>query len=243
MKNYIVLLFCSCFLTCHHAQTLYDLVDSAFTKWDEKKYPEALEYFQKALDNDAMKTDTLYTYGNIYYNMAYLKSIVGDYYGAIEGYSKVIENGHPQNVTSFFERGLVKLIISDSSGAIEDFVSTAKLNDLESNLYSTINFHQTSKSEFQSVIKSLNLALENGVKKSEYYFALGFYYNAQKKYRKALESFSRAIEIDSKNSIYYFRRGLTYKNWGKNSKSCKDFQQALSLGYIDKRKIIEKYCN
>ncbi len=68
---------------------------------------------------------------NFYFNRAYDKDEMGDYYGAIADYTKAIEI-NPQYENAYINRGIIKRKLKDYYGAISDYTKAIEINP---NLY------------------------------------------------------------------------------------------------------------
>ena len=70
-----------------------------------------------------------------YYNRGTKKHNRGDYYGAIEDYTKAIEI-NPRDADAFFNRAILKEeILKDYKGALSDYAQTIKINSKYADAY------------------------------------------------------------------------------------------------------------
>ena len=74
------------------------------------------------------------TTSNDYFDRAYSKSDVKDYYGAIADYTKAIELD-PNNANAYYNRGLSKLNLKNYYGAIADNTKAIELDPNNADAY------------------------------------------------------------------------------------------------------------
>ena len=63
-----------------------------------------------------------------------------------------------------------------------------------------------------------------------------------KNYSKAMIDFTKAIEINPNIPEAYYNRGLIYYYFENKYKACEDWRKAHSLGDLNAKDLLDKYC-
>jgi len=166
-----------------------------------------LEIFSKYLETDKNNTDILFF-------RASSKSELGDLYGAISDYDKVIE------LNSNYPMQYNKVGMAYNNKA-----------------YSYVKLK-----EYNKALPFVEKAIE--LDKSEWYFwdTRGEIYLNLGDYKKSISDLDIALSIE-KNPDSYFLRGLAYIKSGQKVKGCKDLSKAGEMGNDEAYTEIGKNCN
>lgn len=172
-----------------------------------KEFASAIRNFSKFLETDENNTDIIFFRG-------LSKSELGDLYGAISDYDKVIE------LNSNYPMQYNKIGMAYNNKA-----------------YSYVKLK-----EYDKALPFVEKALE--LDKSEWYFwdTRGEIYLNLGNYDKSISDLDKAIKI-KENPNSYFLRGLAKIKSGQKVKGCKDLSKAGELGNEDAYTEIAKYCN
>ncbi len=171
------------------------------------EYAQAIRHFSSYLENDKNNTDF------IFYR-ALAKSEIGDRYGAIGDYEKIIE------LNSNYPMQYNKLATVYNNKA-----------------YSLVQLNEHLKA-LPFVEKALNMD------KSEWFIwdTRGEIYLAIGQYEKSIEDLTKAINIRANDNSYYLR-GLANLKLGFKEKGCRDLSKAGELGNEQAYDEITKKCN
>lgn len=240
-KTFLIIFFVLFYSVNCICQTSSDFVTSAFSKWDSLDYKGAIEDFNKALELDTQTVGIKYLEGNVYYNMAHLKEVVGDYSGAIEDYSRVCELKHSLFVSAYYHRGLLKSKLNDRKEAILDYSKTVEVNDKELYNFKTVKFYYELEN-LKIVIKEFDIEIKNDSLNDVYYHCRGFYKEGMEDYEGAIKDYSKAIELSPLNAEYYHKRASALMEIDDKINSCLDYRKSIELGYNQSLHIIEEYC-
>ncbi len=161
-----------------------------------------------------------------YFHRGIAKNDLGDYYGAMMDYSKIII--YKPDADSYYNRGNSKFSLEDFNGAKNDYESALKLDpqfiDALYNLACTKYFLE----DYVSSIVDLSNIIEAVPTQSKAYTQRANALLALKKYKLALQDFSMAVLINPSADTYY-DRGLTHLNINYYKQAKNDFRKCLSF--------------
>ena len=188
----------------------------------EGKYLEAIPLLDKAIKKDP---------NNIYalINRGVDKSILEDYQGSIEDYTKIIEIDS-DNTLALLNRGKNKKRLEDYQGAIDDFEKAIKTKGSEI-LYMDKVENSFIETGFEFDIAMEEIRFERGIAR----------YNIDS-LNLAFEDFNFCLEKNFERSSSLYWRGIIYIAYGMNKEGCTDLNEAQKLGDPDAQEMIDKYC-
>lgn len=199
-----------------------DYITEAEKLEKEGKYTEAIPLLDKAIEKDP---------GNIYalINRGVDKSILEDYKGSIEDYTKIIELDS-DNALAFLNRGKNKKRLEDYQGAIDDFEKAIKTKGGEM-LYMDKVENSFVETGFEFDVAMEEIRFERGI--ARYYID---------SLNLAFEDFNFCLDkgFEKPESLYW--RGIIYVAYGMNAEGCADLNQARKLGDPDAQEMIDEYC-
>lgn len=182
---------------------------------------EAIEYFQRALDDD--KEDHY-----IYSGLAGAYYELGEVLLSIENINKAIEL-EDKIPSYYYNRALIYRMMGEFQKSVEDYKKTI---EIDSNYYSAyfylgdLYIEMENLDEAKYVLEEL-LLIEGD--NPETYVKLSQCYFEGDDYKKALEAIDKAISIDGINLGYYYKRALIYKNLGNVDKVKENYNKILEL--------------
>jgi tetratricopeptide (TPR) repeat protein len=188
----------------------------------EGKYAEAIPLLDKAIEKDP---------SNIYalINRGVDKSILEDYEGSQEDYTKILELDS-NNALAFLNRGKNKKRLEDYQGAIEDFEKAIKTKGGEM-LYMDKVENSFVDTGFEFDVAMEEIRFERGIAR----------YNIDS-LNLAFEDFNFCLEKNFERSASLYWRGIIYIAYGMNKEGCTDLNEAQKLGDHDAQEMIDKYC-
>ena len=221
MKNVIPILFCLILTSCN--LKLSDYYNSEAQKLEsEGKYEEAIVLLDKAIRKNPK---------NIYalMNRGVDKSLLKDYQGAIEDYSRIIEIDE-SNTLAYMNRGKNKARLEDYAGAIEDFDKAIKTKGGESFWMDKVenSFFDTGF-EFEVMMEEIR-------------FERGYARYNNGNFQAAFDDFYFCIQRNFHLSENYYMSGLVYIAYEKVDEACEMFVKSKILGNPDAQEMIEMYC-
>ena len=191
--------------------------DGTLAKWgwnlwgnvlvDDKRYDEAIEKYEKAIELDPKFAEAYYNWGN-----ALDDNPDPDYDGAIEKYEKAIELD-PKFAIAYTGWGyaLQAKPDPDYDGAIEKYEKAIELDPNYALTYYNLGstFMNKPDPDYDGAIRELKKAIELGPKNADAYNNLGwtFIHKPDPDYDGAIKELKKAIELDPKFA-------KAYDNWG-----------------------------
>lgn len=185
-------------------------------KMDEGKYEEAVEAFQKALDQSQavigdMELDICYYKATAQYNS-------GDTKGAITTCDALIDYDD-EDATAYFIRGCVYLKEGDSENARKDYASALALSGNNYALYLSV-YENLSGAGFDSEAEELVAkALELSGSTAEDYRERGHIYLIREEYDNARKELDQAINMGDTKALLYLAQVYDAEGNDKKAKS------------------------
>ena len=132
----------------------------------------------------------------IYFQIAWSKTVLKDYEGAIKSYSKGIDidKDNPNNYYSYEKRGETKVYLGDLNGGIKDFTKSIVINPKNAFAYAKRGDAKRSQENYKDALSDINKAIDLDSKQSWFYRVRGYvnYYLDEPK--NAVSDFLVAIE-------------------------------------------------
>lgn len=161
-----------------------------------------------------------------YFYRGIAKNELGDYFGAILDYTKIII--YKPDADTYYNRGNSKYSLEDFNGAKDDYENALKLDpqffDALYNLACTKYFLE----DYIGSITDLSKIIEVSPTESKVYTQRANALLALKKHKLALQDFSLAVLINP-NADTYYNRGLTHLNINYYKQAKKDFDRSLGF--------------
>jgi tetratricopeptide (TPR) repeat protein len=188
----------------------------------EGKYVEAIILLDKAIEK---KPENIYAL----LDRAVDKSLLKNYKGAIEDYSKIIKIDS-NNTLAYMNRGKNKKRLEDYKGAIDDFDKAIKTKGGE-----LLWMEKTENSW-------VNTGYEFEVNMEEIRFERGLARYETDSLRKAFEDFNVCIQFGYELAASYYMTGLIYIASGNIDEGCKILTKSKEYGDLNAQEMIDKYC-
>ena len=185
------------------------------------KYAEAIILLDKAIKKNPQ---------NIYalMNRGVDKSLLEDFNGAIEDYSKIIEVDN-NNTLAYLNRGKNLKRLEKYQDAIEDFEKAIKTKGGENFWFDFPGNYFSKGNEFDVPMEEIRF--ERGLSRYEI-----------DSLRTAFDDFYFCIQRDYELSTSYYMTGLIYIAYGKIDDACIALTKSKMLGDLNAQKMINKYC-
>lgn len=195
--------------------------------FEKKQYKEAISQFDKAIEENPVKS--------AYKMRGQAKYYLGDYEGALKDFNKAISIGY-NTAMDYFESGSLKEMLGDYKGAIADYNKAKELNDYNSDMYGV--YDSIYSDAIESATKKMNSPAEkpqtlteppaapSAPKPQTTLTASELFERAESKYDaedylSALEDLNQAISLDSDKATYYLLRAQT-------KEALKDYRGAVA---------------
>lgn len=213
-------LMCLCMAGCQNSQEAIENQKAyrqvGINKMDEGKYDEAVEAFQKALDQSQavigeMELDICYYKATAQYNS-------GDTEGAIKTCGALIDYNE-KDAKAYFIRGCVYLKEGDSENARKDYASALELSGNNYALYLSV-YENLSGAGFDSEAEELVAkALELKGESAEDYRERGHIYLIREEYDNARKELDQAINMGDTKALLYLAQVYDAQKDDKKAKS------------------------
>lgn len=221
MKHIIIISSILIFISC-------DFKSSANYNAEAEKLEQAGKYLEAILLLDkAIERDPKNIYALI--NRGVDKSILEDYKGSIEDYSKIIEIDS-NNTLAYLNRGKNKKRLDDYFGAIEDFEKAIKTKGGET-LYINKVENSFIDTGFEFDVAMEEIRFERGIAR----------YNIDS-LKLAFEDFNFCLQKNYEKPASLYWRGIIYIAHGMYEEGCTDLKEAQKTGDSDAIEMIGKYC-
>lgn len=202
----------------------------AIELYNEEKYGEAVDYFQKEINSN---------YENAGYCYIYLAAIYEFYYGehgdALSYINKAIEFLPRKDKfwlgISYGQRSSIYLSMNDTVNALKDINKAIRTNDEYLELYMERAKIYMAKEEYKLAESDYKKMIE--LDKADYrgYWGLANVYRNQKRYNQAINQYSYAIKLSpsDENSKLYLLRSSCYESLKDYDKQTDDIIISLDV--------------
>ena len=190
-------------------------------KHTEKKYEEAIENYNRAIDLSPKYSWAYNNRGLAYYDLGNANKAISDYNKAIAFDS--------QNSFAYYNRGLVYYNLGNLDQAILDYSKAIEIDPKHCWAYNNRGIVYAQQGNFDKAILDCNKAIEIDPNFANAHIIKGITYAMQGDLNKAIKNFNRAIRIDPQNSMAYMNRGYAYEVLGNISHAISDYRKALEL--------------
>ena len=223
------------------------LFSRAVTRYDFGQWAAAKEDFQKLLTMPGGETNTVYFQSGAggdgvtraFTAQGNLTATFLNYLGLTETKLKNFKVAqlhfdsaihiNPTNPDLFLNRGLTKLLASDSVGATSDFKQTLILNPESSLAKHNLAILSTNTSNTFESEKLLTEAIENDPKLPYSYAERAVIRMKSGNWKGALTDYTEAIKLDTKEADYWLNRGIIREQHNDLNGALNDYKQVLTL--------------
>lgn len=188
----------------------------------EGKFIEAIACLDKAIRKEPRNVEALL-------DRAVDKSILNDFKGAIDDYSRVCELDSG-NGLAFLNRGKNKMRLKDYTGALVDFDKAITTKGGE-----PLYIDKVENPSFET-------GFEYDVKMEEIKFERGIAYYRIDSLKKAFEDFNFCVQKSYLLPDCYYWTGMIYLRYDMNPEGCRNLRKAVELGAPNAKEILDKYC-
>ncbi|MCP4109426.1 MAG: tetratricopeptide repeat protein [Desulfobacteraceae bacterium] len=188
----------------------------------QKKYEEAINHFQKAIEVD-------HDYANAYNGLGIVFRNQKNYEEAIKHYRKAIEIG-PNHAKAYYNLGNVYSDQKNYEEAIKQYRKAIEIGPNHANVYSGLGIAFRKQKNYEEAIKQYRKAIEIDPNHTNAYNNLGIAFRKQKNYEEAIKQYRKAIEIDPNYANAYCNLGNVYSADQKNyEEAVKQYQKAIEI--------------
>jgi tetratricopeptide (TPR) repeat protein len=198
-------------------------------------YPNAIEYYTKAIDKDP-------DFVMAYYKRGLDKKMTGNNEGSVADLAKAIEL-KPDFVVAMIEIANIQSDKNRDKNLIEMLTNSINKKTDSEMLYQYRGLYQYSTNK-KAALADFEQAIKLNPGNIEALYHSGLLYGEMKDYTKAVEQLTKVIEADKnyKSAAYLYRGVYNYNN-EKFDLACADFNKAKELGEADAKTYIKEYCS
>ncbi|HOY30621.1 MAG TPA: tetratricopeptide repeat protein [Bacteroidales bacterium] len=190
----------------------------------ENYFNKAISDYENALKFGLNKADTAIAY----LSMGNVRSDLGDYYGAIYDYDKVIKTDS-KYLNAYINRGNARSKLMDFKGALEDFNKTLEIDS--NNLIALINrgITKNNLNDYTGALSDFDKAASIDKNNYNVYNNRGFSRFMMKDYANAILDYDRAINIDKNNPSAYINRSYAKREAKDYRGELEDLDNIIAL--------------
>lgn len=180
---------------------------------------EKIEILNEAIKLEPQKLDA-------YFYRGLAKNDLGDYYGAIVDYSKVIVE--EPDADTYFNRGNSRYSLENFEGAKEDYQKAIELDPYFVDAHYSLGCANYDLGDYETALKNLNDVVKIQPYYSKAYTLAANIFSFQKKHKKALFDYSLSVSIDPSAETFY-NRGVFYLSINYYKKAKSDLSASIKL--------------
>lgn len=188
---------------------------------DNKRYDEAIAYYNKALKIDPDFELPYIGLGSIYEEQK-------KYPQAIVNYNKAIAL-NPSFDFAYANLGNIYEAYNESGKAVEYYRKAIKVNPRNEDAYNGLGIIYYNNGENDKAEKQYKKALQINPKHAYVYNNLSLVYQNKKEYQKAVDCLTKAIEIKSDYASAFYNRASLYRDNKEYAKAKADYEQFIGL--------------
>lgn len=184
-----------------------------------------------------------------HYKDATAKYQLGDFMGAVAGYTRAIEL-NPGFTEAYYSRAICQSRLGSYDQALNDFNKVSELDPTHADAIFNRAFYVKEKTgDFEGAIEDYNRFLELR-NEEEHPYALnnrGYARFRLGDLQAAIKDINQSLDIDPANAYAFRNRALVYLQMGMDSLACLDLKKATDLGYEnlygeDVREMLIRHC-
>ena len=189
-------------------------------KMNNGKHKEALDEFNKAIELNP-------NFINAIFNRALMKDKIGDFNGAINDYTKVIEKEPAWD--AFLYRGLSYRRAMKFNMAIEDFTKVIEIKPNDIGAFLQRAALKQNLGNHASAIEDYSEALKINPKLEIAYYLRGFSKYSIKDFKGAILDFSEALKINPQYEDALLNRGIAKTELNNPSGAIEDYSEIIKM--------------
>ena len=177
-----------------------------------------------------------------HFNQGLNKAKAGDYYGAINDYTKALMIS-PNYANAYYNRGISKHNLKDYNGAISDYTKAIELNPNFANAYNNRGLSKHNLKDYNGAISDYTKAIELNPNNALAYYNRGISKDDLKDYYGSISDYTKVIELNPNDVDAYVNRGASKEILGDLNGACADWKKAAELGDTDAAGWVANQCN
>lgn len=223
-SKYLILGLALSVVSGSRAQDATTFYDEGVTLKGEKKIPEAIDKFKKALTLKPQYTEAQYELGWCYNDLK-------EYENAIQTLRKA-RNGWPEIPKVHFELGWAFVKTSQTDSAINAFQKCLKFKPDYSAAWRELGYIYYSRDEDEKALMHFSKYeqfVKDSIRDYLYFYRKGFCYNAAKKYDSAMTPLNQSVRLKKDYLNTWLELGFASARLKKTDDAISYYQQAISI--------------
>jgi len=194
----------------------------------EKKYREAVSYFEKVIQADPGYADAFVYLGHAY-------SLLGEYVQAVQAYDRAAALS-PKNADTFINRGSAKYHLKDYRGAIESYDRALLLDPANAQAFFSRGSARAKLDGYRDALRDYDraVALAGSARSEALYYERGLCRALVEDYRGALEDFLAVTKINPASPDAHQKAGNALYKLGRVREAEAEYTRALKTKSDDR---------
>ena len=147
----------------------------------------------------------------------------------VEYYCDKIIEINPDNADAYYNRGIIKGILGNHKGEIDDYGEVIKLNPDYTEAYNNRGAERINIGDHKGAIEDYDKAIELNPNDAETYNNRGIAKGKIGDHNGAIEDYGRAIELNPNDAYAYNNRGNTKGALGDHNGAIEDYDSSIKL--------------
>lgn len=182
---------------------------------------QAIENIKKAIELRPNSAQYLFTYGVILFQQE-------RYADALSAFNQVIRIDE-RIPDAWLNRGATKLMLTDSTGALNDYTTAINLNPFSANPYVRRGSLYAQQKKYPLAINDLNMAISIDSLLPQAYFTRALIHYYQKQLNQSLIDLNKVLQLDSRNTLALFNRAIINYEIGNQERAIDDLTRLASI--------------
>jgi tetratricopeptide (TPR) repeat protein len=200
-------------------------------QFEQGKYDEAIDSFNKAIQQNPKLVDAYHYRGQAYYQTKRFEN-------AIQDYNKVLQIA-PQNAEAYHHRGQAYISSGKNDEAIADYTQAINLKPDFAAAYSDRAQAYKAQGKEALALKDLNQALKYDPGQAEGFYQRGISHQRLDQHTQAIADFSQTLQLNPKHAKAANSRGVSHQAIKNIPAAISDYTIAIKLD----PNFAEPYCN
>jgi tetratricopeptide (TPR) repeat protein len=195
-------------------------------RYEAGDYETATVRFEKILEEDYVST--FISRYDLFFNLGYSYTELGDYEGAIRSYNKAIEI-NPELALAYSNRGTSYGRLGQVERSIEDFDKAIEINPELELAYFNLGGAYGRLGQYERAIEKYDKVIEINPEFVDAYNSRGVSCAALGQNERAIEEYDKAIEINPEYVNAYYNRGVSYDRLRQYERATEEYAKAIEI--------------
>jgi tetratricopeptide (TPR) repeat protein len=185
----------------------------------EKKYREAIPFFEKVIQADPKFADA-------YVYLGHAHTLLGEYEQALQAYDRAAAL-NPKKADAFINRGSAKYHLKDYRGAIESYDQAVRLDPSNAQAFFSRGSARAKLDDYRGALRDYDRAAALGVRAEALSYERGLCRALLDDYRGALDDFLAVLKLNPTSPDAHQKAGNALYKLGRVREAESEYTQAL----------------